>query len=232
MQSLGWFDGSTPVAAKLKPEDPEIDPNRDLALGGANLTTGLFQGFPVSAGLSRSAVSDSANAQSPLSGIVTSCIVLGTLLFLAPVLEPVPKTVLGAIIISAVLKLIDAKEGWQIHKLSQKDGAIYAVTLMSTLFVGIQEGIALGVAISLLFYARNFRHFEFYLSADKNCIVRTNGSLNYWTVHKIIAAINAKAHSKCVIEYTEIDSTAHQVLHAWGQQNDIDLTLSRINGAH
>ncbi len=88
-----------------------INPDQELiAMGMANLGTGLSQGMTADASLSISATSDSAGSRSQLSGLVASGLALVTILFLAPLFQGLPNAVLGAIVISSVIGLMDVPE--------------------------------------------------------------------------------------------------------------------------
>ena len=77
----------------------------------ANLGAGIFQGMPVSTSLSASSLNESAGARSPLASITTGLLVVATLIFLAPLFADLPKAVLAAIIIDAVVfGMIDVRE--------------------------------------------------------------------------------------------------------------------------
>ena len=67
----------------------DVDANQELVgLGLANVASGLFGGYPVTGGFSRTAVNDTAGARTPLASIVTALLVLVTVLFLTPLLQP------------------------------------------------------------------------------------------------------------------------------------------------
>ena len=88
-----------------------IDGDQELvALGAANLSSGLFGGFIVDASLSQSATAEAAGARSQLSGLVTAGLVLATALLLAPLFESLPWAVLAAIVIASVLGIVDLDE--------------------------------------------------------------------------------------------------------------------------
>lgn len=140
----------------------EVDPSQELvALGSANLAGGFFGGYPVAGGFSRTAVNASAGARTQMSALVTVSVVALTLMFLTPLLYNVPKAVLSAIIITAVLGLIDLREPVRLWKVKRMDMALLVFTFVMTLVVGIQWGILLGVGGSmLLFLVRTTRpHF-------------------------------------------------------------------------
>ena len=129
----------------------EPEPNQELiALGSANVLAGLFQGYPVTGGFSRSAVNASAGARTHLAGLITAAVVAVTLLFLTGLLYDIPKAVLGAIIMTAVFGLIDIAEMKKLWRTDRQDLALLAITFVATLSVGIQEGILIGVAAGIV----------------------------------------------------------------------------------
>ena len=132
-------------------KDYSVNPNQELiALGSSNIIGSLFQSYPVSGGLSRTAVNDQAGANSGLALIISSFIVGMTLLFLTPLFYFLPYTILASIIMVAVFKLIDIKTPQKLWKSSKSEFYILLFTFSMTLFVGITQGILLGVLSSLL----------------------------------------------------------------------------------
>lgn len=130
--------------------DYEIDPHQELlALGMANLATGIGQGYPVSGGLSQSAVNDSGGAKSPISLIFAS-LFIGICLFFTGLLKNLPNVVLAAIVFVAVERLINIKEFIRMWKVNKFDFAIAALALLSVICFGILEGVIIGALASLL----------------------------------------------------------------------------------
>lgn len=128
-----------------------VQANRELfGIGAANTTGGFFQGLPVSGSFSRSAINEQAGARTPFSNIFSALVVIVALLFLTPLLYYIPMPALAAIIIVAALGLIDIDEVKYLFKAKERDGYIAIFTFCTTLFIGIQEGILLGIAASLL----------------------------------------------------------------------------------
>jgi len=149
---VGYIE-SISISKKLQTrhKDYKIDANRELtALGMANIAGGLFSAFPVSGGLSRSAVHEEAGANTPLSLVFGSMLIGLTLLLLTPVFYYLPKSVLAAIIIVAVAGLIDLREARILWQVSKRDFWMMLTTVMVTLVFGIQEGIVAGVLLSLV----------------------------------------------------------------------------------
>ncbi|MBN2732841.1 MAG: sulfate permease [Balneolaceae bacterium] len=128
-----------------------VRPNRELfGIGAANFIGGFFQAIPTSGSFSRSAINEQAGAQTPFANIFSALVVIIALLFLTPLLYFIPMPALAAIIIVAALGLIDLDEVKYLFKTKERDGYVAIFTFFTTLFIGIQEGILLGVAASLL----------------------------------------------------------------------------------
>jgi SulP family sulfate permease len=128
----------------------DIAPNRELiALGASNFVASFSQGFPVSASFSRSAVHAEAGSTSPYSLVVVAAWIFLTLLFLTEYLFYLPIATLAAIIILAVLGLLDFTLVKHLRKTKQSDMWLLLLTFFSTLVVGIVEGILIGVVFSL-----------------------------------------------------------------------------------
>jgi len=137
----------------------DIPANRELiALGAANFAASISQAFPVSGSFSRSAVHAEAGATSPYSLVVVVFWIVLTLSFLTDYLYYLPKATLSAIIITAVLGLMDFSIIKQLKKTKPYDMYLLLITFFSTLAIGIIEGILLGVILSLsLFIYRSTR---------------------------------------------------------------------------
>lgn len=130
----------------------KIDANQELiALGSANIGGSFFQSFPTTGGFSRTAVNDQAGARTVIASVISALLIGLTVLFLTPLFYYLPNAVLAAIIMVAVAGLFDSKEIVNLWKTDRKDFAMLTVTFLATLTLGIEEGIAIGVIISLVF---------------------------------------------------------------------------------
>eukprot|EP00578_Thalassiosira_sp_NH16_P015676 CAMPEP_0181107796 /NCGR_PEP_ID=MMETSP1071-20121207/17277_1 /TAXON_ID=35127 /ORGANISM="Thalassiosira sp., Strain NH16" /LENGTH=780 /DNA_ID=CAMNT_0023191335 /DNA_START=85 /DNA_END=2427 /DNA_ORIENTATION=+ len=146
------FMESIAIAKKLaQVHGYELDSSMELmGLGMANLTSGLFGGYPVTGSFSRSAVNNSSGAHSGLSAVVTATMVAITLLCLTSVFELLALATLASIVISGVISLVDYSEAiylWRVHKF---DFSVWMVAFIGTLFLGVEEGLGISVGISLL----------------------------------------------------------------------------------
>lgn len=137
-------------SVQARHNDYKIDANQELrALGLANMLGSLFQSFSVSGGFSRTAVNDEAGARTQLASIISALLIALTLLFLTPVFYYLPKAILASIIIIAVWGLIDMKEGQFLWRSNRHDFWMMMISFMATLVLGIVQGIASGVILSL-----------------------------------------------------------------------------------
>jgi len=129
-----------------------IDINQEsIAQGMANAGAGLFQGMPVSTSLSASSLNDRSGAQTGLASLTSGVIVLLTLLVLAPLFSKLPKPVLAALIIEAVVMgMMDLPEMRRLAKVQRFDFWIAVAAIAGTLIFGVLAGVMIGVALSLL----------------------------------------------------------------------------------
>lgn len=153
---------SVAKAVEEKHKLNEVRPNQELiALGLSNVIGSLFQSYPTTGGFSRTAVNDQAGAASTLASFISAAIVGLTLLFLTPLFYYLPNTVLAAIIMVAVFGLIDIEYPKVLWKNRKDEFALLLFTFITTLTVGIKEGILFGVLLSLLLlvYRSSKPHF-------------------------------------------------------------------------
>lgn len=143
--------------------DPEIEPDRELvALGAANLGSGLAGGFVVSGSLSKTAVNVGAGARTKLSGLIVAGLTIVTLLALTDLFEDLPEATLAAVVIGAVVDLIDLPSLARFYRtfagrsaapfsLAVRPDFVAAVAaLVGVLILGVLPGLFVGVGVSLL----------------------------------------------------------------------------------
>lgn len=150
---VGFMESISVAKAFARRRRYEIDANRELVgLGLANLAAGLFRGYPVTGGFSRTAVNAQAGARSSLAGLVSAGIVILTLLLLTDLFFFLPKAVLAAVIITAVLGLVDLHEVRHLWRVDRADLTLLGLTFFGTLGLGIEAGIGIGVGASMLWF--------------------------------------------------------------------------------
>jgi high affinity sulfate transporter 1 len=129
----------------------EVDAHQELlGLGAANLLAGMFQGYPSAGGLSQTAVNEKAGARTPLA-LVFASVTLGlVLLFLTGLLRNLPNAVLAAVVLVAVLGLIDVRELRHLFRVSRLDFTAAVMALAGVLLLGILDGVIFAVVASLV----------------------------------------------------------------------------------
>ena len=129
-----------------------IDINQEsVAQGMANVGAGLFQGMPVSTSLSASSLNDHSGARTGLASLTSGVIVLLTLLVLAPLFSKLPKPVLAALIIEAVVMgMMDLPEMRRLARVQRFDFWIAVAAIAGTLVFGVLAGVMIGIGLSLL----------------------------------------------------------------------------------
>jgi SulP family sulfate permease len=121
-----------------------------VAQGMANVGAGVFQGMPVSTSLSASSLNESAGARTQVSSLLTGALGLATLLVLAPLFSDLPKAVLGAVIIDAVVfGMIDVAEMRRLHRVARFDFWVAVAAIVGVLSAGVLAGVVIGVILSL-----------------------------------------------------------------------------------
>uniref|UniRef100_A0A2K1ZBZ6 STAS domain-containing protein n=1 Tax=Populus trichocarpa TaxID=3694 RepID=A0A2K1ZBZ6_POPTR len=130
----------------------ELDSSQELfGLGLANIMGSLFSAYPSTGSFSRSAVNNEGGAKTGLSGVVAGIIMGCSLLFLTPLFEYIPQCALAAIVVSAVMGLVDYDEAIFLWRVDKKDFVLWIITSTTTLFLGIEIGVLVGVGASLAF---------------------------------------------------------------------------------
>ena len=129
-----------------------IDVNQEsVAQSAANIGAGVFQGMPVSTSLSASSLNDHSGARSGLASITSGVTVLLTLLVLAPLFSQLPKPVLGALIIEAVVMgMMNLPEMRRMYVVQRFDFWVAVAAIVGTLAFGVLAGVMIGIGLSLL----------------------------------------------------------------------------------
>ncbi|HIO58941.1 MAG TPA: sulfate permease [Flavobacteriales bacterium] len=159
---IAFMEAYSIAKAIEEKHDYKIDANQELrALGLSNIFGALFQSYPTTGGFSRSAVNDKAGAVTPMSSLIAAALIALTLLFLTPVFYYLPKAVLAAIVMVAVAGLVDVKLPVMLWKSHKVEAVLLLATFLVTATIGMTQGIATGVSLSLivLVYRQMRPHF-------------------------------------------------------------------------
>jgi sulfate permease, SulP family len=149
--SLVGFVESVSVAQSLAlKRGQRISPDRELlGIGAANIASAFSGGYPVTGGFARSVVNFSAGANTPAAGVISAVLMATVISAFTGWFYYLPVSVLAATIIVAVLGLLDwhtLREAWRYDK---ADAVSLLLTFAGVIFLGVEEGILLGVALSL-----------------------------------------------------------------------------------
>jgi high affinity sulfate transporter 1 len=131
----------------------QVNGNQELiALGAANIVTGLFQGFCVTSSASRTPVAEDAGAKSQIAAVV-GALCVGLLLIVAPnLLKNVPYAALGAVVISACISVLDFRGLVRLYHLRRSEFMLSLICLLAVALLGAIQGIFLAVVLALLIF--------------------------------------------------------------------------------
>jgi SulP family sulfate permease len=168
---VGFAEGLGAAKTYAAREGYDIDANRELVgLGAANLGAGLSSGMVINGSLSKTAVNGGAGARSQVSGLVVAALTVVTLLFLTGLFEKLPEATLGAVVIAAVVELVDIPASRRLYRLwTRRLGAIYGraaradfaaavAALLGVLLFDTLPGLFIGIGVSMLLLLARASH--------------------------------------------------------------------------
>ncbi len=219
----------------------ELDNNQELrALGLSNIVGVLFQSFPVTGGLSRTAVNDQSGSRSGLASIISGSVIILTLLFFTAYFHNLPKAVLSAIIMVAIFGLVDIKEAKHLWKTDKRDFTLFMITAISTIALGIEEGILIGAVLSLgwVVYKTAYPNITELKpeESEHGLIFKESGENTSGTIEKVLVyRVDARLYFANCTYFKETilnhikgnDTVEHVILDASGV-NDIDSSAAQV----
>lgn len=174
---LGFMEAIAIAKAMAAQTGQKLDPNQELVGQGlANILGSIGSSYAVSGSFSRSAVNLQAGAVSGISSVVTSIMVVITLLFFTPLLYHLPQAVLAAVIMMAVIGLVNVKGFVHAWKAQWYDGAISVFSFLVTLYFAphLDKGIMVGVALSMtVFLYKSMRPVVASLSLSEEKVLKS-----------------------------------------------------------
>jgi sulfate permease, SulP family len=160
---VGFAEGLGAAKTYAARDHYEIDANRELlGLGGANLASGLSSGMVVNGSLSKTAVNGSAGARTQLSGLIVALLTIVTLLLLTGLFESLPEATLAAIVIAAVIELVDIPALMRLYRIytgrgqrrfalaARADFVAALAAMLGVLVFDTLPGLFIGIGVSLL----------------------------------------------------------------------------------
>ena len=260
--SIIGFVESVSVAQTLAAKKRQrIDPDQELiGLGAANLGAAFTGGYPVTGGFARSVVNYDAGAETPAAGAFTAVGLAIAAVALTPLVYFLPTATLAATIVVAVLSLVDfsiLKKTWGY---SRADFAAVSATILLTLTMGVEVGVASGVGISILLHlyktsrphvaevglvpgTQHFRNIHRHnVETDPSVLtLRVDESLYFVNARFLEDMVQARVSEGCAIKnvilmfsaVNEVDFSALESLEAINQrltELGIGLHLSEVKG--
>ncbi len=245
---LGFMEAISIAKAMAAKTGQRIDPNQELiGQGIANIFGSVGQSYPTSGSFSRSAVNLQAGARTGLSSVITSLTVIIVLLFFTPLLYHLPQAVLAAVIMMAVIGLVNVSGFIHAWRAQWYDGAISIVTFVSTLAFAphLDRGIMIGVILSLgVFLKKSMRPKVISLSRHdddtlrntiihglEECIyvdlVRFDGPLFFANASYLEDQINERLRAKRELRHIVIVANAISDIDASGEEA-LSLLVDRV----
>jgi SulP family sulfate permease len=247
------------VTANFRGE--KIISNQELiALGTANLAAAISGGMPVAGGFSRTMVNFSAGARTQMAMLIAAAILALAVVFFSPWFENIPKAALAAIILVAIVPLVKLSDIVHTWRYDRGDGIAETATLLGVLVYGIEEGITLGIILTLVSHLRKTSHphiavvgripgTEHYRNIKRYnvetwphlLLLRIDESITFANINYIEEFINAKLRQQPGIKHivliftsiSDIDATALEELEKLNrtlQASKMTLHISEAKG--
>ncbi len=148
---LGYAETLGSAKAAATKDQSKIDPNQELlSHGPANIGSAFSGGFVVVGSLSKTSVSMGAGGRTQVASLIHALLIVLTLMFLLPLFANLPHAVLAAIVIEAMLGLLDFNYLKRLWKQSPWELLIAMVAYLGVMIIGVLPGMGLGVTLSLL----------------------------------------------------------------------------------
>ncbi len=248
---LGFMEAISVAKAMAAKTGQRLDPNRELiGQGLANICGAVAKSYPTSGSFSRSAVNLQSGGISSLSSVFTSLTVVIALLFFTPLLYHLPQSVLAAIIMMAVVGLINVRGFIHAWQAQWYDGAISIITFVATLAFAphLEWGILVGIILSILvFLYKSMRPkvVDLSLGADRvlhDCVasgleecryidvVRFDGPLFFANASYLEDQIRNRRWTKKELKHIIISSSGINDIDASGEEA-LSLTVDRVRSA-
>jgi SulP family sulfate permease len=240
----------------------QISPTQEIIyFGMSNVGSAFTSGCVVGGALSRTAVNAQAGAKSPLANVITAFVIGITLAFLTEPFAFLPKPILAAIILVAVVSLIDVEEIKHLWEIKRDDLVICLITFLATLFIGVSNGIIVGVLASLLWLVycstrpdvatlgrlpntnsyRSIEHFPEAETFDRILITRMDAQFFFGNVNHLKDSLTDKLSTQetvaLVIDASSmnaLDSTAADAFNEMIKSlrnNGVEVMISHVKGS-
>lgn len=148
---LGLVETMAIGKAFARTNNYKIDPTQELlANGAANIVSCFVHSYPITGSFSRTAVNSQSGVRTPMGGVFTGALVILALCVLTPWFYYIPKAALAAVIIAAVIQMVDYHIILVLWRANKWDLVPLFVTFICSLTIGIEYGILIGIGINIL----------------------------------------------------------------------------------
>lgn len=232
---IGYVESVSVGKTLSAKRNEKIDGDQELiGLGAANFAAGISSGFPVTGGFARSVVNFDAGARTQMAGIYTAIGIALATLFLTPLLYFLPIAMLAATIIVAVLSLADFSVFKRAWMFSRSDFYAVSATVLVTLTVGIEAGVACGILTSILLHlhftskphiaeiglipgTEHFRNLHYFQ-------VETDPTVASVRIDESLMFSNAEYLEEKIEQVVEQREELRNIILHFGAVNSVDLT--------
>jgi SulP family sulfate permease len=241
---IGFVSSLSAAQSFAAGQRQRINPNQEaISLGLSNIAAGVSGGFPVSASLSRSAVSFKAGAKTPATSAFAAIGIAVSCLYLTPYLYYLPVATLAAMIVVALLSLFDVKAIKRTWEFNRKDFSALCITMIFTLTSGVEWGLISGVLLSIGFHLYRSSHpfvailgrvpgTEHFRNVDRYSVI-THPALISFRVDASLYFANARFLEDKVNELVASHPQAKHLVMMCYSVNDVDVSalesLFKIN---
>ncbi len=255
---IGFAEGLGAAKTYAAKAGYEVDANRELlGLGAANVGAGLCSGMVVNGSLSKTAVNGGAGARTQVSGLVVAVLTVLTLLFLTGLFEKLPEATLAAVVIAAVIELVDITSLRRLYGVwSARLGSIYGVAaradflaalaaMLGVLLFDTLPGLLIGIAVSMLLLvyrssrphvARLGRHGRAWVDVDRHpdatgpdgtVVVRVESGLYFANADAVRTAIAASCDERTRVVVLDAETTPTIDVSATQMLEELQRSLAR-----
>lgn len=216
---IGFLENIAIARGFARQNNYRVESNQELiALGACNLAGSFVSGYPITGSFSRSAINSQSDVATPAAGIMTGSLVLLAIAFLTPLFFYIPKASLAAVIIYAVIFMVDYKivpELWRVHKI---DLLPLSATFVFSLWLGVEYGTLIGIGVDLVLLMLPYAKPKTQVKHRDNIIlVKPERGLRYPAVDKLETLLDEECLMRdiprsIVFDFTYISGLDYSVL--------------------
>jgi MFS superfamily sulfate permease-like transporter len=232
---------SVEAVDKLDPHKRHTSQNRELkAQGIGNLVSGLVGGLPLTAVIVRSSANINAGAQTKMSSFIHGLLLLGSLLFLASVLNLIPLSALAAVLLTVGFKLTKPALYRSQWRLGWEQFLPFIVTIVAILFTDLLKGVCVGLAVGIFFILKANLESAYYFHNEPTrepgvVHLKLSEHVSFLNKASIVTTFERLApNSKVILDGTDSEVIDYDVLEAienfriTAAERNIDLELRGI----